>query len=388
MKKVFYLIIFCFCSILVHSQKFHQNILDSIAKRAEKTHSEAVIIYQNNQLIYESYWGIGKEETKIESMSCTKSIVGLTIACLLSDKWLDSLDVPVHLYYPEWKQGKKQDITIRHLVEMTSGLQNHPNASLEIYPSPDFVQLALAAELETDPGEVWSYNNKALNLIAGIIQKITGKRMDIYIQERLFKPMDIHDFGWSLDSVGNPHVMSGCQIKPKDFLKIGLLLANKGKYHDQQIIEQKFIEQVVQPSIKNAGYGWLWWLDHENVISTIDTEIINELTNAHVDPSFIKRLKKMKGVYPSNEAYFSKVTEIFGPEPWGYIQETLGANLRMRKKQFSGSITYRADGYLGNYIIVDPSNNIVAIRMISHQSFQTSEDNFNDFSSWVLKLAK
>ena len=66
--------------------------------------------------------------------------------------------------------------------------------------------------------------------MAGVIEKITHKRMDIYIGERLFKPLGIEDFTWTLDSVGNPHTMSGCQIKPKDFVKIGLLLLNKGQY--------------------------------------------------------------------------------------------------------------------------------------------------------------
>lgn len=110
---------------------------------------------------------------------------------------------------------------------MSSGLQNVPNAGEEIYPSNDFVQLALCAELANKPGEIWNYNNKSLNLLGGVIKKITGKRMDNYIRERLFKPLGITNIGWTLDSAGNPHLMSGCQIKPKDFIKIGLLLAKK-----------------------------------------------------------------------------------------------------------------------------------------------------------------
>ncbi len=104
-------------------------------------------------------------------MSCTKSIVGLSVACMLNDRLIDSLDVPVAQYYPEWRQGQKQLITLRHLVNMTTGIQNNPNASIEIHPSPDFVQLALTAELSSKPGEVWSYNNKSLNLMAGIIKR-------------------------------------------------------------------------------------------------------------------------------------------------------------------------------------------------------------------------
>lgn len=126
----------------------------------------------------------------------------------------------------------------RAYPDLTSGVQNYPHTGIEIYPSPDFVKLALAAELSERPGEVYRYNNKSLNLVAGIFQHVTGKRMDSYIGERLFKPLGILDYRWSLDPSGNPHMMSGCQIKPHDFVKLGMLVANEGKFDGSQIIDK------------------------------------------------------------------------------------------------------------------------------------------------------
>lgn len=387
-KTILILLLGFFTGAVIYGQEINKDKLDLLLKKAEQTHSEAVIIYQDNKLVTEKYFGIGKADNEIESMSCTKSIVGLAVACMLTDKLIDSLDVQVSVYFPEWRQGQKQFITIRHLVNMTSGLQNNPNASIEIYPSPDFVQLALAAELTAKPGEVWAYNNKSLNLMAGVIQKITGKRMDIYIGERLFKPLGITDFTWSLDSADNPHVMSGCQIRPMDFAKIGLLLLNKGKYNNEQVIAENYIDQVVTPCLQYPGYGMLWWIDYENTTSVIDDEIIDELIKANVSQDFVDLIIKMKGTYNINEEYFEKIKTVFGDNPWEYINENLGPNRRMRKKEFSGNVTYRADGYLGNYIIVDPKDKIVAVRMISHQSFENQDDNFVDFGKMVLNLTK
>lgn len=389
MKKIILIILFgLLASSVTYGQKINKIKLDTLLKKAEQTHSESVIIYKDNKLVAEKYFGIGEANNKIESMSCTKSIVGLAAACLLTDKLIDSLDIRVSSYFPEWRQGQKQLITLRHLVNMTSGLQNNPNASIEIYPSPDFVQLALTAELSNKPGEVWSYNNKSLNLMAGVIKKITGKRMDIYIGERLFEPLGITDFSWTLDSAGNPHVMSGCQIKPADFVKIGLLLLNKGKFDNKVVIAEKYITEVITPCKQYPGYGILWWIDYENTISIIDDEILNELTNASVSRDFIEKVIKVKGTYSTNDEYYAKIQTVFGEEPWQYISETLGPSLRLRKKQFSGNVVYRADGYLGNYIIVDPQNKIVGIRMISHQSFKNENDNFADFSKLVLSLTE
>jgi len=374
---------------ICHAQTINAIKLDSLLQKAEQTHSEAVIIYDHNKLLVEKYFGIGKPDQKIETMSCTKSIVGVAVACLLSDGLIDSLDIPVSKYYPELRQGQKKDITIRHLVNMTSGIQNNPNATIEIYPSSDFVQLALAAELASKPGEVFSYNNKSLNLLAGVIKKITGKRMDIFIRERLFNPLGIKDFTWTLDDAGNPHVMSGCQIKPSDFVKIGNLVLQKGNYNGKQVVAEKYIDEMVSPCSQFQGYGMLWWIDYEYTSAVIDDEMLVQLTNAQVSPVFMEKFSRMKGSYDSFDAYSKKLFSLFGERGREEIAENLDPKkLRYFKLVRSGAITYRAEGYLGNYIIVDPRTDLVAIRMISDKSFKMENDNFFDFGKLVLDLKK
>lgn len=363
--------------------------LAQLMSAAEATHSEGLIIYHNNKLITEKYFGLGTPETKIEAMSATKSIVGLAVASLVSDGVFESLDQPVHEYFPEWRQGQKQEITIKHLVHMTSGIQNVPNAGMEIYPSDDFVQLALAAELTTRPGEVFSYNNKSLNLMAGLIEKATGKRMDEYIGERLFKPLGITDYSWTLDKAGNPHVMSGCQIKPMDLAKIGLLLLNEGSYQGQQIISKNAIDMITSPCDKFKAYGMLWWLDYEHTVSVVDDETIKKMKQAAIDADFIHKVEKLKGRYASSGEFRDKLMEVFGPQGFHEVNKAIGSRpIDLRKREYSGRVTYRADGYLGNYIIVDPQTNIVAIRMISHESHNSPADNFRDFKNRVLALTR
>lgn len=363
--------------------------LSAILSAAEKAHSESIIIYQNNQLIAEKYFGLGTKDKKVEAMSCTKSIVGLAVACMLSDGTLKDINTPVHEFYPEWNQGRKKLITVKHLVHMSSGIQNVPNASLEIYPSPNFVQLALTAELSHDPGEVFSYNNKSLNLMAGVIEKITGQRMDQYIGERLFAPLNITDFSWSLDDSGNPHVMAGCQIRPADFAKLGLLVLNQGSFEGKEIIKPQAINEMLKPSEKSQVYGMLWWLDYENSVSIIDDSVIEGLINAGVDEEFTLELAKVKGTYTSQQALILKMVEVFGPQARQKMNQALaGKQASFRKREFSGKVRYRADGYLGNYIIIDPATQVVAIRMISHDSHKRPKDNFENFREMVFGLTK
>ena len=176
--------------------------LVALVEQGRSSHSNALVVYHRGRLAGE--WYFDKPRRKIEAMSVTKSIVNLIVGRLISTGVIKSLDTPVADYFPEWNQGQKKDITLRHLLDQTSGLQNMPRADMEIHPSPDVVKLALAAELSALPGTKWSYNNKAVNLIAGVIQRAAGKKMDVLFREDLCKTMGITDTGWERDAAGNP----------------------------------------------------------------------------------------------------------------------------------------------------------------------------------------
>ncbi|MBS1489033.1 MAG: serine hydrolase [Bacteroidetes bacterium] len=197
MKK--FILPFLIALTLLSNRTYSQNkidkaALDTLLKAAKQTQTDGLVIYQDGKLYGEYYFG--KEPKKIEAMSSTKSIVNLAIGKLITDGLLTSIDQPVYEFYPEWKQGMKKDITIRHLLNHTSGMQNFPNTNIEIYPSPNFVNLALAAELTDKPGTKFSYNNKAVNLLGGIVKVLTRKRVDNYLYEKIFEPLGINDFDW------------------------------------------------------------------------------------------------------------------------------------------------------------------------------------------------
>ena len=123
--------------------------LDRLKTRAEKSGSDAVVVIKDGKLV--ANWNFGTPAGPIEAMSATKSIVNLAVGRLIDQGKIKSLDQPVGDFFNEWRQGRKAKITIRHLLNHTSGLQNQAHTG-DIYASPDFVQLALAAELSDDPG--------------------------------------------------------------------------------------------------------------------------------------------------------------------------------------------------------------------------------------------
>jgi CubicO group peptidase (beta-lactamase class C family) len=232
--------------------------LERLRVRAKEADSDAVVIVKDGRLVAD--WDFGREHGPIEAMSATKSIVNLAIGRLIDRGKIKSLDQPVCEFYPEWKQGRKKLITVRHLLNHTSGLQS-PLITREIYDSPDFVQFALAAEISDDPGTKFFYNNKAVNLLAGVVQKASGERMDRFIAKEIFEPLGIKEFGWSLDPSGNPQAMAGLQIRAIDLAKIGQMMLDEGSWKGRQVISKQWVRKSVEAGQPlEPTCGLLWWL--------------------------------------------------------------------------------------------------------------------------------
>jgi len=174
-----------------------QAALDALVTRAGELDTDALVVMKDGRVVVEK-WYRGAPH-RIESMSVTKSVVALAVGRLLQTGKLKSVDERVSRWYPEWRQGRKRGITIRHLLTQTSGLQADRKTGTEIYGNPDFVQLALCAELSADPGTRFFYNNKATNLLAGLVQRISGQRLDLYLRNEVFAPLGISDVSWELD---------------------------------------------------------------------------------------------------------------------------------------------------------------------------------------------
>ncbi|GHG58948.1 6-aminohexanoate-dimer hydrolase [Alishewanella longhuensis] len=256
---VFGLILMNFHSAtLLASQGEVTNLLQKIEVKAIEQKSDRVFVVRDGKPLLS--YKLSEVEQPIELMSAYKSIVALAIGRLLINEQLSSLDIPVHHFYPEWRQGRKAEITVRHLLNHTSGLQNVNNAGEEIYPSPDVIQLALAAELSDEPGAAARYNNKAVNLLAGVIMRASGMRMDKFLVQELFTPLEITEYKFYYDAAGNPHAMAGLELKASDVVKLGQLVADFGLWQGEPLVTQAYVEEMLgqsQPLRENLGL--LWW---------------------------------------------------------------------------------------------------------------------------------
>jgi len=364
-------------------------LLARLVEDAEATHSDALVLLQRGALVGE--WYFGRERGPILTMSCTKSIVSLVIGTLLDDGTLAGLDQPICDYYPEWRQGRKRDVTLRQLLNHTSGIQNHPNAGLEVESAPDWVQLALCAELSDPPGTRWAYNNKAVNLLAGLVQKASGKRLDACLEGRLLHPFGIRTHRWAYDTVGNPYAAGGLSLLPTDFARLGQLVLDHGVWQRQQLVSAGWIETMLaqgQPFEPRGGLLWFRLPAHERY--AVGMEVVSRMRLAQVPDAFVTALEPLVGTtFASRPAYHRALTSALGPDWTETMRRELGARgIELATPTLGEIVGYQTNGYLGQYLVILPQAGIVAVRMVRRTpEYDPTTDGFPSFIDRVQALA-
>jgi CubicO group peptidase (beta-lactamase class C family) len=368
-----------------------QAALDTLLERGKATHSDTVLVLHDGKPIGH-YYRNGTPPGPIELMSATKSVVALGIGQLLGDGRIKSLDQPVSDFYPEWKQGLKADITVRMLLDHTSGMQNVPMAPKEIYPAPDAVQLALAADLTSTPGEVFSYNNKAVNLLAGIIGKASGQPMDTFFRDGLFKAMDIHPGPWDKDKTGHPYAMAGLKLGAADAAKIGQLVLDRGKWKGRQLVQADYIDTMLAPGQEQQpDCGLLWWRRPAWMHFSTDPDSFDLLRKRGVPDAVVAKLESLRGAHfdGSDAAIDAVVKALGGAEVLRKQLVSRGIGpYRLFTIDKGPAVAFEANGYLGQYIVVIPAAGLVGVRQIDGSPDQPDDDGYADFTQRMIGLAR
>lgn len=293
----------------IHTATFMEAGMDSIQigkmtsaiTTGEYPNIHSVLIAKDGKLVYEQYFP-GKDEILGNSRgvvahhkdslhdvrSVTKSIVSACIGIAVAEGKIKSIDQLVWDYFPQHKNlksGEKSNLTIKHLLTMTSGLEwneNIPytdpaNSEIQMDQSPDPIQFVLSRKLVQNPGVAWNYNGGTTQVLAAIIKKATGEEVDEYARKHLFTPLGITHFGWlkfpSSSTLQNvPLAAAGLRLRSRDMLKFGLLYMNQGTWNGKQILPAKWIAESLSSHVSRedpfsgkGGYGYQFWIFKEPV---------------------------------------------------------------------------------------------------------------------------
>jgi CubicO group peptidase (beta-lactamase class C family) len=236
--------------------------LERHREHAERSGADAVLVVYKGRIVSE--WYAADYHEPIATMSSVKSWTGLLVGMLIEDGKIKSVDDPVSDYLPEWKEGAKAKVTVRHLLTMTAGLKRRWGREPGLDQSVGFVAnkaaFVLTLPLAYKPGERWEYTNEGAQLLSPLLDKAARRPIQDYARDRLFKPVGMSRTNLQLDAQGRAMTYADARTTLRDFARIGVLMLNKGRWGDKQVVPEKWVRESTRPCPQKKDYGYLWWL--------------------------------------------------------------------------------------------------------------------------------
>ncbi|RYY62954.1 MAG: class C beta-lactamase-related serine hydrolase [Chitinophagaceae bacterium] len=215
--------------------------------------SKDTIVYKNDTKFFNV--GRGQGEAGYISEWFTTAL-----ALMLVDEGKFALDDKVVDYLPEFGKYGKNYITIRHCLTHNTGIQVPSKPELfDSYKGESFEKVAnslASKEIQTNPGTEFRYSDRGYYIVAAIIEKVTKRKFEQLMSQRLFRPLGMRGSGFlSLDgSLVSPAF--GAKTTAADLTSFGRLLLNGGNWRGQQLLQAESVEQfraLVTPAADVKG---------------------------------------------------------------------------------------------------------------------------------------
>jgi CubicO group peptidase (beta-lactamase class C family) len=282
----------------------------------------AFIVIKDDAVIYEKYFNGYKRDTMLNCFSVSKSFTSALVGIALDEGLIKDIDDPITAYLPELKDKGHRDITIRHLLMMSSGM-SYSAGDLWWQDDPinyyyaDLRKLAIQrARIEEPPGRHHLYNNYHPQLLGMILERVTGGTVSHYLQEKIWKPLGMEfPAVWSLDSEEHrfEHMESLLNARPIDLARFGRLFLRKGDWNGRRVISEQYVSAATAPFPSPSK-------DYYSVFTE-----------------------------GAERRYFEEGGGYYKYFWWGYAKG-------------KGGYDYFAVGHLGQYIYVNPGRNVIIVR--------------------------
>lgn len=266
-------------------EKFANMLITNPAKDAFQAQTEAFLLARNGVLIFESYFR-GFDANQLHDLrSASKSLTAILPGLAEKAGWINNTTVKGEAnsnsileekiyetlgYQP--KDPKKYSVTLEHALSMSTGLdcddnQSHSPGNEETMHNQqedqDWFRYILALDLLHKPGSHTAYCSGGINLAGAVLTAKTDLWIPALIENLFAGPLGISDYQINLMPDGQQaYSGGGLHLRARDFLKLGQLMLNNGRWQDNQLLDPTYVKSVITPrgTMNNDQYGLGWWM--------------------------------------------------------------------------------------------------------------------------------
>ncbi len=258
--------------------------------------TDGIMVLHRGAVVYETYRGALAPELPHIAFSMSKSVVGLLAATLAHEGAID-VTAPAARYVPELEGTAFADATVRQVMDMTVGVKysevyTDPDAEVRTYgiaagygkPSVGYsgprsiVDFLRTLGKQGEHGQAFAYKTCNTEVLAWIVQRVTGKPMAQLVSERIWQKIGAEeDANVIVDPAGMAACGGGMSIALRDLARFGEMMRNRGAFNGQQIVPEAVVDDIAggarTEDFAKAGYttmpGWSyrsqWWVSHNNL---------------------------------------------------------------------------------------------------------------------------
>jgi CubicO group peptidase (beta-lactamase class C family) len=233
-------------------EQLDRTALEAAAAYAGEHRSRALIVSRHDHIVFERYWQGTSFDTPADAQSFTRLLAALTAGVAISHRLIGWPDEPVGAFLTEWSNDPRGAITVRNLMQMSSGLAPPKDGSY----ARDLAADALAAPLASAPGTVRVEQWTDPQLLALVIERATRQRYASYVSQALWRRIGAADAWLWLDRKNGEAHADCCMIaRQGDWIRVGELLLREGNYRGDELIRPGWITVMRTPARADPDYG-------------------------------------------------------------------------------------------------------------------------------------
>lgn len=235
----------------------------------------SLVAVKDGRIFLESYYGGRTSPDLHDVRSVTKSVVGTLVGLAIERGHIEGLGQPIGELLPEEVAAltpEQAEITIRHLLTMSSGFQWDENGGDDYntwISSEDHISALLERPLVDEPGTAFTYNSAAVHLLGVVVEAAVGEPLPEFAHRELFAPIGIDVAEW--EELPGPYVNggSGIDLRARDLARFGQLYLQDGLSGDRRVLPAGWVDAATAPayawradygSLRQYTYGFLWWV--------------------------------------------------------------------------------------------------------------------------------
>jgi CubicO group peptidase (beta-lactamase class C family) len=247
------------------------------------------LVLHNDQIVVERYFHEADQNSRFVSQSLSKSIVSILIGAAVEEGTIKSINDPVTKYLPYLSGSGYRNVTVKNLLQMSSGVNysedyRDPKSGAALIGAalltgnPSFKDYAQSMQpTNIPPGTRFEYQSVNSQVLGLLLEEVTGKRLNEYAQEKLWRKIGAQSDAFFYESKKQPDTCAFACFNAtlRDYARVGLMMLQGGTLGETRVVPKAWIHDSTTPDAPHlkpkpggteAGYGYAyqWWVPPGN----------------------------------------------------------------------------------------------------------------------------